>query len=295
MIKKTNIRFLGLASLLAAAAASLGTASAQNPGFNQYNDLTLFFQKPVASGNNAIVNVALPTLSALRDQRGTDSYSILLGASALDTALASAFGTGWASDTQLYAGAVGNRGVSTAINGQFQTSGDSNRTLYYTQSRATTSSPGLQNSSPGTLSNNTILGQVNSDISQTSLRFEIFGTGNIWEDARADSFVDNRMPIGGVQFTALTNVGNFMSGTPFTFGGQSNVVLVLDLFRNAPVSTFNDGIDDTQLTPLFLGNLVLKSTGEVGFLTVPEPSSALLIGAAGVALAAVRRRRKVNA
>ena len=298
MIKTNKLRVLGFATLLAAAAATMGTANAQNAGFAQYQDLALFFQKPEASGNNAIVNVALPLLTDMRNQRGTNAYDILLAAGALNTALSSnaTFGSGWASDTQLYAGAGSNRGVSSNINAQFQTSGDANRTLYYTQARATNGSAGLQNSAPSPMpginvtQQNTSLANAQTSIDQAGARFETAGTGNIWEDTRASSFVDNNMPIGGVQFSNQSNVGNFMSGAPFTFGGQTNVVLVLDLFRTQVSGTFSNtsaspgpgGLlaGETTLTPLFLGNIVLKNTGEVGFLTIPEPTTATMLALA---------------
>jgi hypothetical protein len=71
------------------------------------------------------------------------------------------------------------------------------------------------------------------------------------------------------------------------------VEIALDLFR---VQTRNDvagqyGFGEATNAGDFLGTLTINQNGQVGFLAVPEPSTAGLLAVAAVGAFARRRRR----
>ncbi len=297
-MKKQQHHILGLAAVVATGLLSLGSAQA-NPGYAQNLDLVFFLQSNDPDFSTNIVTVAAGNLSTIRDQRNTDAYSVLVtdsfGGFLSDDAV---YGADWDINTNLYAGAFGTRGDGSFINNQFGTTGDSNRTVYFTQARGNTINPGQAASSPSTLVDNAVLAARTSSMNVVQNEFETQpGAASPFSEPAGSSTLDDQAPIGGVQFANLAGVGNFLAA-PFSFGGQNDVILVLDLYRMKPSAT-NAGFLSTDpvgvaLTPLFLGNVVFKSTGEVGFLTVPEPTTATMIALAIGGLA-LRNRRRANA
>jgi len=300
-MKKQQHQILGLLAVASAGLLSLGSAQAQNAGYDFNNDLVFFLQSNNSAFSTNIVTAAAGNISAIRDQRGTNGYSVLATSASLGAFLAqgSVYGANWFNSINLYGGAVGSRGTSTFLNSQSSpggvASGDSNRTVYFTQARGNILNAGASASSPSTppFSQNVV--DTSASMNTVQNEFENVSTSSPFSEPAANSTVDDQAPIGGVQFANLAGVGNFFSA-PFSFGSESNVILVLDLYRMTPITTFNNASPDlnVDLVPLFLGNVVFKNTGEVGFLTVPEPTTATMIALAVGALA-LRNRRRLNA
>jgi len=296
-MKKQQHQILGLLAVASAGLLSLSSAQAQNAGYNLNTDLVFFLQSNNSAFSTNIVTAAAGNISAIRDQRGTNAYSVLATSASLGDFLAqgSVYGANWFNSINLYGGAFATRGNSSFVNNQFGTTGDSNRTVYFTQARGNTLNPGTSASSPSGLIDNTVLGTTNTSMTTVQNEFETVSNSSPFSEDAANSTVDDQAPIGGIQFANLAGVGNFLSA-PFNFGSQSNVILVLDLYRMTPATSFNNASPDlnVDLVPLFLGNVVFKNTGEVGFLTVPEPTTATMIALAVGALA-LRNRRRLNA
>ncbi len=295
-MKSRQHQILGLIAVAAAGLVPLSSAQAQNAGYNQNLDLVFFLQSNNPAFSTNIVTIAAGNLSTIRDQRGTSAYSVL-ATDSFGTFLeqGSVYGANWFESINLYGGAFATRGDSSFTNNQFGTTGDSNRTVYFTQARGNNTGAGTAASSPSGLVNNAVLGQTTASMTVVQNEFETSSTSSPFSEPAGDSTLDDQAPIGGIQFANQAGVGNFFS-TPFTFGGESNVILVLDLYRMAPSGTFTAGLTpplNTALTPLFVGNVVLKSTGEIGLLTVPEPTTATMIALAVGALA-LRNRRRSN-
>ena len=296
-MKKQQHQILGLLAVASAGLLSLGSAQAQNAGYNFNTDLVFFLQSNNSAFSTNIVTAAAGNISAIRDQRGTNGYSVLATSASLGDFLSqgSVYGANWFNSINLYGGAFATRGNSSFVNSQWGATGDSNRTVYFTQARGNTLNPGTSASSPSGLIDNTVLGTTNTSMTTVQNEFETVSNSSPFSEDAANSTVDDQAPIGGIQFANLAGVGNFLSA-PFNFGSQSNVILVLDLYRMTPATSFNNASPDlnVDLVPLFLGNVVFKNTGEVGLLTVPEPTTATMIALAVGALA-LRNRRRLNA
>lgn len=295
-MKKQQHQILGLLAVASAGLLSLSSAQAQNAGYNLNTDLVFFLQSNNSAFSTNIVTAAAGNISAIRDQRGTNAYSVLATSASLGAFLAqgSVYGANWFNSINLYGGAFGSRGTSTFLNNQFGTTGDSNRTVYFTQARGNTLNAGASASSP-TATNNAAALNRSTSMNTVQNEFETASNSSPFSEDAANSTVDDQAPIDGIQFANLAGVGNFFSA-PFSFGSESNVILVLDLYRMTPITTFNNASPDlnVDLVPLFLGNVVFKNTGEVGFLTVPEPTTATMIALAVGALA-LRNRRRLKA
>jgi hypothetical protein len=291
-MKIPRTRIFGLAAIASVTLLSLNSVKAQNADYSLNNDLVMFFQSSNALFSTNVVTLSLGNLTSIRNQAGTGNYTVLT--STLGTTLVSAYGSNWATSSEIYAGAFANRGTSSFVNNQFGSTGDSNRTVYFTQARGNNLGGGSSASNPNALLNNTELGSRVTSMGVIQNEFETASTSSPFVELAADSTVPSNAPIGGVQFANLTGVDNNFSGS-FSFGGQNDVILALDLWRMKPSGTFSnsDGYG-TALEPYFLGNVILKSTGEVGFLAVPEPTSAALLVLSGVALALCNRRRKTS-
>lgn len=291
---KTNIT--GRLALIASSMMLFtGATQAANTFFN-VGDLILFFQK--AGSNNTVY---VPLGSAANLYRGTEA-----GPSAnlqaldivnINSTLISAFGANWASDSGIYAGLAGARSNS---GGLIVFDGDHTRTLYASRSRngvATVGAPDspawdLRQANSSTAGGTDIVAMSNNLENNTSQQSEVLTTDL--------SSIDNLNPflVPGIQGTAFSafagGVQQVGSESSFeNFGDAGNVEFALDLYR---ITARNDS--ETTATEVagvkqvgsFEGTIVVGTNGGVSFLTIPEPSSALLGGLAGLALIFRRRR-----
>jgi hypothetical protein len=283
-----------VATLLALAGASANAANT----FFATGDLILFFQKP---GDSDTVYVAMG--SAPLNYRGSfagtsgDAGITRSNIVNLNTTLTSAFGAGWASDPDLYMGAVAARSSS----GSAVVNGDHNRTVYGSRSRNAVGTVGIAESAPWdfTLSganttgaNNIVTLGNNLNNTTTQVSQTVPTATSIIDDQ--NPFVSVPLGIQGTAFNAFAG-GVQQRGSAGVFGslgGINNIEFAIDLYR---IPEFADGetvgieVSGTKRIGSFEGTLVLGNDGNVSFL-VPEPSAVALVGIAGLGLVLRRRR-----
>lgn len=305
-MKSPKTWLFGAFTLASAALLSAPSALAQNGSYNPGLDLTLYFQRaPGATGTGGNDTLyAAPgtnqlTTTYVAGTAGPAGYTVLGN---LNAGLTDAYGLEWSGLTDLFMGGIGNRGSTAASGFLFTGTVDPFGTVYYTQQRANAMNPGLANSNP----NNRTAAQfttLNSGINQLTNEFENDGTGVFLKEDKSASFIDDQNPFSGpnLGLSFSNDLGtpamNSFSG-PISFGAAgSGILLALDFYRmkpsSSPMGEDAPNMPFADRTPQFLGNLVLKDTGEVGFVTaVPEPSSALLVLFGGLFAASARRRRQ---
>ena len=283
------------ASLLAMAGASANAANT----FFATGDLILFFQKP---GDSDTVYVAMG--SAPLNYRGTVAgtggadYTLTRSNIVnLNSTLTSAFGPGWASDPDLYMGAVAARSSS----GSAVVNGDHNRTVYASRSRDAVGTVGLASSAPWdftlsgantTAANNIVTLGNNLNNNTTEVAQTVPTSISLIDDQ--NPFLSVALGIQGTAFNAFSG-GIQQRGSAGVFGslgGVDNIEFALDLYRIpefADSETTGIEVSGTKRFGSFEGTLLLGNDGNVSFL-VPEPSAVTLVGIAGLGLALRRRR-----
>lgn len=270
---------------------------AQNTAF-QNGDLILGFQAKGGTGADKTVLVNLgDTATVFRDATSTIS-----NVTNVNSILSSTFGAGWFDNTNLYFGAIG---VWTNIKGEGALrNGDPGQTIYVSKGRTTIGDESMDSStittpsaSNQTQSANQIIGLNGTFEVQPNptSQFSILNTtANTWEDF-------NPTTAGGVQSTAFTAwtggiQQRFATGSFGTFSVGA-VEGALDLYRSQGENDTPGQFDENGplRVPQFQGIITVKNDGQVDFIAVPEPSSALLLGLASVLGLAVRRRRAIRA
>ena len=300
---KATKAFGPLGLIVSALAFTGGTAGAVN-SFVDVKDLVMHFQK---AGNSNTVYVGLGSAPVLYrgSAAGATADRNALNIININDTLTNAFGPGWASDPDIYVGAVAARSASNNTNSTGTViDGDMARTVYASRSRPAVGTVGSAEaaawdftlSGASTTAATNIVAVINNFRQNTTALSEILGTST--------SIIDDQNPFlaPGIQGTAYGSFpgGIQQVGSASSFGSLgevNNIEFALDLFRILPVDTGTlSAAMQAVVTPgpnrvgSFEGTLVLDSSGNVSFLTVPEPSSALLAGLAGLGLALRRRR-----
>lgn len=209
------------------------------------------------------------------------------------TVLTNTFGAGWYNRSDLYWGIAAVRdsaggGPNTVVNG------DAKATIYVS---TTASAPG--ESTPWTLASGstvvsvansiaTMQGATGSDLSLSG-GFEgapeapnTGGRGVLQNEGTFINSWDEFNPIGGNAF------GNILTGGVQGAFGTGQPLTYLDLHRVVGRENANATPNDPAGQGRYITTFTINSAGIIG--TVPEPTSALLLGLAGAA-ALLRRRR----
>jgi hypothetical protein len=254
-------------------------------------DLVMFFQEQGGS-NTLYVN-----LGNAHSYRGAASG--LDGASIpsvmnINSSLVSAFGSGWASNTSIYAGLAGVRSASTTASTVIN--GDPARTVYVSSAR---DNLGAANSIGYVVSNLTSLTSAASNIGSMLQPFGSAGTSNTLQlvSPTSTSNIDNQNPflaqdVPGTAFNTFAG-GVSQRGTAGNLGslnGVNNVEFALDLQRILARNDLANTVSGPVLSSTFEGTFLLGNDGNVSFAVIPEPSSAILSGLAGTLLLLRRRR-----
>ncbi len=300
-------------SLAAAVAAVLGgmtvAANAQNT-LHGPADLVLTFQNPGGlTGSNQTVTVVLGATSTVFRDAAPGSFTLLNTAniSNLGTILTNTFGANWWEASTLWMGAIAYRGsadpgTDAAPGTSNLLTGDPQQTLYFTKNRSVIGNVGEANTIAPTVISGSGSG-ITSTMEQVKGRVEGGGNTAILVDPTSSSSIDNNNPyVGGNpafgQDTAYTNIaggiqGRFGANSLGTFGAAGVVELALDLYRVQYRSNIagQAGFGEPVRQGDFLGTLTINESGQVGFLAVPEPTTASLLGFAAAGLLGMRRRR----
>lgn len=293
-----------LAAMLVASGSFFAASSAQAASYAAGDLMLYFFQE----GGTQTVYVNLGQAYTYRGatagpQEAIDSPNLSLAAKGeaspmnLNTTLTTAFGSNWATQTNLYAGLAGVFSASTGTT--VQQNGDPNRTLYFSMgnnlvdvvgNRTFASSTGMTNAANGIIGMGTAF----------------TGTDSILISPVENSRIDDQNPFfaPGILGTAFN--GGFAggvaqagtSGTLGRFGNVNNVEFALDLHRilatTSPTGTINgldaEGNPVAVRNSMYEGTFTISSNGTVGFSAVPEPSSVMLLGLGAGALVFRRRR-----
>lgn len=289
MQMKQPLKLLSLAAL-ALSGLAVASATAQNNSF-QNGDLILGFQSKGGTGSDQTVLINLGnTATVFRDATVT-----LDNITNINTILTTTFGAGWFDNTNLYFGAAGV--WSNIAEGSLQ-NGDPEQTIYMSKARTAVGNEAIKNStlvtpsaSNQTAASNNIMALNGAfEIQPTAAQVTIpTANANTWEDFNAvsGSFVQ------ATAFTAFTGGVQQRFGAG-SFGTFSNGAVegALDLYRGQGQNAVpgQSGEGGALRVPQFEGILTVDQAGNVDFLVVPEPSSAILLGVAVLGLAARRRR-----
>ena len=296
MQMKNTLKLLSLAAL-AMSGLGVAPAMAQNPNYAP-GDIVLYFQQ-FGGSNTVALNVGAAT--TFRDTTVNLINIANIGSLLADGTLG--FGATWYDTSSVWWGAAGvfNSSTSTTT----VTNGDPGRTLYISKARPDLGTEGSTNSTGWTVGGNTAMTTAASNIIQQDNRMETIATTTTLVEGTGSSNIDNQNPFN-IAGTPTTAFGTFPGGVEAafgagsfgTFGGQA-AESALDLYRilavnNAPGQVqIGDGSDLRNGT--YEGSFVISQTGNVSFIVnnVPEPSSALLLGAATLLGGFIRRRKSV--
>jgi len=298
--EKIMKKILKTTALAFASLATFGfSAHAQNTNF-VFGDLMLFFQNPSGTtGFDQQIFVSLGnTATVFRDAAAsqTNLLNIINIDASLDT-----FGTGWANETTIFGGLGGVWGTASVLNSTLE-NGDPNRTVYTSQARSSTGIVG---------SSNTIGFSIGADGIMSLMSNSITGLNNLFETQATTQQAVISTSVGATTIAAQNPAGGNgwnnnipapgvqqqgSAGSFGTFGPVTNVQFMWDLYRIQARNNIagQSGLGDPVRQGDFLGTITVDNVGNVSFVTVPEPTTAMFLVGTGF-FALMARRRRSNA
>ena len=307
------MKFKNKLAAMLVASGSLAAASSAHAAAYAAGDLVLYFFQEggsqtvyanlgAATGFRGSVAGPSDVVSNLNVKSWGSNVGAANESSSLGSTLTTAFGSGWASLTNLYAGLIAANNAFTSTT-TATVNGDSNRTVYF--------------SAPNNLAEEVLGRTIEGTSAMTVLATQIaaLGSGFTGTDdflivpAGSSNQIMGQNPFltsGQLDVAFMTFDGGIAqkgtSGSLGTFtgidGDVKNVEFALDLHRmlaapGAP-GTINgvdaDGNAIAAGTSMYEGTITINRNGVVGFSAVPEPSSVMLLGLGAGALAFRRRR-----
>jgi hypothetical protein len=284
-------------TLLAVASSALVAlpVNAAN-SFYAPGDLVLYFQRE-GSANTIYANLG----NAANLYRGANSgiagndYQLTrTNILNLNSTLTSAFGSNWASESNIYAGLAGVWRTSDTNTGVLN--GDPSRTVYISQARQTVGTVGSASSNAWVIAGDTQMSSAATGVFAQNNAFEVNYDAGVTLSLTSVSLIDDQNPFfaPGLQGAAMNEAfegGVQQKGSASSFGsfdGVGSVEFALDLYR---ILGRNDlaQVGGTVRTGSYEGTVVVGTNGQVSFL-VPEPSSFALSGLALGGLLLRRRR-----
>ncbi|MCU0779957.1 MAG: hypothetical protein MUF04_02515, partial [Akkermansiaceae bacterium] len=268
-----------LLAVLLGAGMSPGILLAQNPGHNP-GDLLLFFQKRGVSSTSIIVSLGNAASLYRGSAAGPTADRQAVDIININSQLTTAFGAGWASDPDVFAGLIGCFSSST---GTQVFDGDQTRTLYASRSRAGVGIPGAANSAAWdfTLSGASTTGATHAIAFANT--FETNYTTQVAVSPMSLSkvdvynpFLDVSLGIQGTAFNAFPGgVQQRGAATTFNaFGPVANPEFLLDLYRISPRedSETVDEVSGPRRLGTYEGTIVINSSGGVSFISTLIPA-----------------------
>jgi len=300
---KTKLRVLALAA--GSLAITMAGANAANSNYAA-GDLVLYFQQ---EGSSNTLYVDLGAATTYRGSATGADVANILNIIDISTQLNTAFGSNWATATNLYMGVAG---VYSTSAGSTLTAGDPPRTLYVGQSRDSAGTVGQVNSAGYSGIGDTDMTGAASNITAMIAPFKDSTGANGYNAAAivsptSVSNIDNQNPFlaPGIQDTAFTvfagGVQQVSTGGLFAanYGPVSNVSMAVDLYRIQAKSNVVGQVGYLAAVGegTYEGTLTLDNAGSVSFVNaVPEPSTYALFGISALGIGfVVARRRKANA
>jgi hypothetical protein len=282
---KTKSRFvlaIAMGSALAASSAFGATFAFTN------GDLILGFQASGGTGSTKNVFFNLGSGVSARNGVGMGTVKGNIG-----TTLEGVFGANWYSRSDVWFGVLGNLNTGTPVSGQpgyrAPVDGDPSRTWYVSRAASTAGSASLIGASTYVSSS---LGTAGTNFSGLegflpNLTAQADGSAILDQSANPtewnNSWTKWNPIVGGAQGASLTV---FTGGVQQTFGKTGSETFI-DLQRVLSTSTGANPAG-TVGGGTYVASYSINSTGAITM--VPEPSSTLLIGVAGLGLALRRRR-----
>ncbi len=190
----------------------------------------------------------------------------------ISAALTSAFGSGWATDPNIYIGAVGVWGTDQ-YSSDLQ-DGDPSRTLYVSRSRVSMGTIGAANSAAWSMNTDGGMTTAAAQITQQNNAYaNNYGT-QVAISPTDVSKIDENNPFltPGTQGTAFQVFGGGvqqggMSGNFGNFGAAGSVKFALDLYRILGKTSVAGQVGGNLRSGSFEGTLTLNSSGKVSFIT----------------------------
>ena len=280
---KTKSRYV----LAIAMGSALAASSAFGANFAFTNgDLILGFQATAGTGSTKNVFFNLGSGVSARNGVGMGTELGNIG-----TTLAGVFGENWYTRSDVWFGVLGNLNgnPNSGVGSRAAVDGDPSRTWYVSRAASTAGSAALINASTYVSSS---LGTAGTNFSGLegylpNLTAQADGSAILDQSANQtewnNSWTKWNPIVGGAQGASLNT---FTGGVQQTFG-QSGSETFIDLQR---VLSTNTGANPTGTVGggTYVTSYSIDNTGAISM--VPEPSSTLLIGVAGLGLALRRRR-----
>ncbi len=286
-----NFKILSLA--VAAGGMALSSAKADFAA----GDLILYFQQ---SGGTNTVAVDLGAATIYRDTSVSLINIVNIGTLLSNGTLG--FGSTWYDSSTLYWGAAGV--FSNSANTTNVQDGDPFRTIYTTKARTVSGTDGFANSNAWSIAGTGTMTTGSTNIqtqnnhfgsaagSSASTGFAEPTSTSAIDNANQNPFTAGNPGTAYQAFPGGVEAG-FGAGTFDTVGGVS-AESALDLYRILAATGASGQVDGTLRGGDYEGSLVVDNGGNVSFIkAVPEPSSAMLIGATMLLGGFIRRRKSV--
>ena len=272
LMKHTSMKPFSFAAVaFALTLPAMGANSLYAPG-----DLVLTFQK------EGSINTVYANLGSAAGFRGTaagaDDGTNVLNILDLNSTLTSAFGSGWASDTSIYAGLAGVYSTNDSSNAI--TNGDPNRTLYVSASRDGVGTVGSANSSAYAVTTNSGMTAGANRILAQNNAFELNYDAAFTVSPTSVSLIDDQNPFlsTGIQGDAFGifsgGIQQVGSASSFgTFGAAGNVEFALDLYRILAKTGINGQVAGVLREGSYEGTVTINSSGKVSFIAKGESTA----------------------
>ena len=278
-MKLTKQFKLGLIALICGAftASSVRAAMTYSQG-----DLLLAFRQ---TGNTQTYMVDLGSATSFRDATSASS----LGITGIAADMTATFGSGWYTDSTVFASIVGGNSLSTPLTGD-GTGGTIptffNRSIYVGKSGTGSSSDTPFN----TLAASTVSG-MSSTIGATF--GGVFAAGSATTNNTAGTFIPTSTTNDYTDLVPSGGASNYFGGLTTSTEGNANSTF--DLYRILANRTNSVDTPSGNGVSQYQGAIALSSSGVVSFtpdvVAAPEPSRVILLGL-GLSGLLLRRRRK---